>query len=129
MKKSLKGKFVIGFDTICDGNQCVTDENNKPVLFSSRAEAMKELFEDAYSMLEFKTPKELKERGISKPILRLSQMKSILTEGKVEAMEKFLNDNPEMNDNNEFVEKAEEFILGRKAIFTGKGLEIQGKKL
>ena len=127
MKNNLKGKFVIGFDTLCEGNQCVLDEKDKPVLFSSREEAIKEMFDSAYSMLEFKMSKELKELGISKK--KMDKMKSILEAGDADSMEKFLNDNPEMNDNNEFIEKAEDFILGRKAIFTDKGLVISGKKL
>jgi len=127
MKKNLKGLFVIAFDTLCDGNQCVNDDKGKPILYSSREEAIKEIFDDAYSMLSGKTTMDLKEFGISKK--KLKEMKAILDSNDAKIMEDFLDKNPEMNDNNEFVERADEFLLGRKAFFTGDGVVIEGKKL
>ena len=31
--KNLKNRFIICFDTVCDGMQAVKDENGKPVLY------------------------------------------------------------------------------------------------
>lgn len=130
-KKDLKGKFIIAFDTIVDGWQCATDENGKPdpELFDSEADAMFELFGDALSMLENQTDSDRKENGISKK--KYAEMKKVFDEGNGDPqhMTDFLQANPECNYNNEFIVPAEEFKFGRKAIFTGTGLQITGKNL
>ena len=130
-KKDLKGKFIVAFDTICDGWQCATDENGKPApeLFESEADAMFELFGDALSMLENQTDADRKENGISKK--KYAEMKKVFDDGNGDPqhMADFLQANPECNYNTEFIIPAEEFILNRKAIFTAKGLVITGKKL
>ena len=131
-KKKLEGKFIVGFDTICDGNQCTMTENKAgkrtPLLFDSYEAGFKEIFDDAHSSLSNHSAKELKEEfGITKKLV--NDMGKILKAGNVKEMEKFLDEHPDLNTNNEFVEKAEDFILGRKAIFTGNGVEIKGNKL
>lgn len=129
--KDLKGKFIIAFDTICDGWQCATDDNGKPdpELFESEADAMFELFGDALSMLENQTVSDRKENGITPK--KYSEMKKVFDDGNGDPqhMADFLQANPECNYNNEFIIPAEEFKFGRKAIFTGTGLQITGKKL
>ena len=74
--KSLKGKFILAFDTICTGWNCILDENNQPYLYNSEKEAEADIM-----------------------------------------------------DENDFVVPAEEYIEGRKAIFTGNGGFVTGKKL
>lgn len=129
--KNLKGKFIIAFDTICDGWQCATDDNGKPdpTLFDSEADAMFELFGDALSMITNQTASELKENGIT--VKKRTEMKKVFDEGNGDPqhMADFLQANPECNYNNEFIVPAEEFVFGRKAIFTGTGLQIIGEKL
>ena len=129
--KNLKAKFIIAFDTIVDGWQCATDEQGKPAptLFDSEADAMFELFEDALSMLENQTTAERRENGITAK--KYSEMKKIFDDGNGDPqyMADFLQTNPECNYNNEFIVPAEEFVFGRKAIFTGTGVKITGKKL
>lgn len=135
MKKKNKytGKFVVAFDTLCEGWNCMTDENDKgkrtPSLFDSYNEAFKEIFDGAYSMLSNRSASELKEysKGVTK--IMVKQMGKILDSGDVKAMEKFFDQNPNCNDNNEWVEPADQFIMNRKVIFTKKGLVITGKKL
>lgn len=124
--KNLKGKYIIGYNTVCDGDQCVSDGNN-PSLFNSYAEAMKELFDGALSMLMAQDKKSLKEFGITK--VQIAKMKEIDGTGDAALMEKFIEENPEMSYNDEFIQPAEQFLMGRKAIFTGNGLVITGKKL
>ena len=131
-KNRLEGKFVVGFDTMCDGNQCTMTEDEKgkrtPVLFDSYDEAFKEIFDDAVSSLANHSAKELKEIfGVTKKLV--VEMNKVLKTGDVRAMEAFLDKHPDLNTNNEFVEKADEFIMNRKAIYTGKGVVITGKKL
>jgi hypothetical protein len=131
-KNKLKGKFVVAYDTVVDGNQCMmTEENGKevPFLFDSYEEAFKELFDGAYSMLSNRSAKELKEynEGVTKALVK--EMGKVLDSGDVKAMEKFLNDHPECNDGEEWVESAETFTMNRKTFFTGKGVQITGKKL
>lgn len=128
-KNKLAGKFVIAFDTVMDGWQAVVDEKNNPTLFNSHAEAFKELFDGAHSMLSNRTPKELEEynEGVTSEMVK--EMGRILKSGDVEEMEKFLRMNPNCNDNGEWVEPAETFKLNRKAIFTSKGVQITGTHL
>ena len=131
-KNRLEGKFVVGFDTMCDGNQCTMTEDAKgkrtPALFDSYDEAFKEIFDDAHSSLSNNSTKELREEfGITKKVF--NEMGKILKTGNVRAMEAFLDKHPDLNTNNEFVEKADEFIMNRKAIYTGTGVVITGKKL
>ncbi len=117
MKK--KKGFIIVWDTLVDGWEAVVDEKNNPTIFSTREEAMKEIFDDALSMLSNRTPEELEEynEGITPEMVQ--EMDRISDSGDVKAMEKFLNDNPNANDNNEFIVPAEEYIHNRKTIFTG----------
>jgi len=121
MKKTkYTGKFIIAFDTICDGWQCVTDEKNNPTLFSNRDEAVREMFDGALSMLRNRTKEELKEYNEGVTTAMITKMKKIDASGDAAAMEKFLIENPNCNDNNEFIVPAEEYIQNRKIIFTGK---------
>lgn len=129
--ENLKGKFVIAFDTICDGWQCWTEgegEDRKPVLYNSSDEAFKEKFDNAYSELSNKTAKELREdhEGVTKSLVK--EMGKILDAGDINKMFQFLIDNQEC-DNDEWIEPADTFMLGRKAIFGNQGLQIIGKKL
>lgn len=130
-KQDLKNKFVIGYDTICDGNQCVMTEDDKgksiPALYNSEAEAMIELFDDALSMIENKDDEELEECHITSE--QRDEMRDISEEGNTDKMKEFLAKNPECNYNDEFIEPAEDFIMNRKAFFTGQGIVIEGTKL
>ena len=128
-KNKYAGKFIIVFDTICDGNQCVTDEHNNPTLFDTANEAHREIFDGALAMLENRTPLELEEynEGVTPELI--ARMKEIDRSGDVELMKIFLMANPNCNDNEEYVVRAEDFVLGRKAIYTGEGLIIIGEKL
>lgn len=130
-KKDLKGKFVVAFDTVCDGWQCATDEDGKPdpTLFDSEADAMFELFADIIYMIENKDDEELVDCGIT--LDQRAEMKKIFDEGNGDPqhMADYLQANPECNYNDEFIIPAEEFKFGRKAIFTGTGLQITGKTL
>lgn len=117
-----KEKFMIAFDTICEGHQCAKDDNGNPdpILFDSYDEAFKELFDDAISGLE---------GGEEVDDAVICEMTSILRSGDVGAMEEFMMRNPDMNYYNEFVIKHSEFILGRKAVFNGQGVVIKGDKI
>lgn len=128
-KNKYKGKFIIAFDTICDGWQCATDDKGKPAptLFNNEGEAMKELFDDAISMFESQTISERKENGVN--VKTYHAMKKVYETGNPAKMAIFLENNPNCNYNDEFIVPAESFVFGRKAIFTGKGLQIIGEKL
>lgn len=132
-KNKLEGKFVIAYDTMCDGNQCAMTEDEKgkrvPMLYNSYDEAFKELFDDAYSMLSNRSAAELREynEGVTKALVK--EMGKVLKSDNVEAMKQFLQQHPECNDGEEWVEPASEFVMNRKAIFTGDGGKITGKKL
>jgi len=129
--KDLKDKFIVAYDTIVDGHQCATDDNGKPSpeLHDSEADAYFELFGDALSMIENLSTAERKEHGISPA--KFKAMKAVFNDGNGDPMDMkdFLDQNPECNYLDEFVIAADEFVFGRKAIFTGNGGYIEGKKL
>jgi hypothetical protein len=128
-KNKLEGKFVVVWDTMCDGNQCQKDEHDKPLLFDSYGEAFAELFDGACAMLTNRSKEELKEynEGVTQKMVK--EMNKINDSGDHKAMEAFLNKYPQCNDNEEWVEKAEDFIDGKKLIFGAEGAKITGKKL
>ena len=130
-KKDCVGKFVIAFDTICDGWQCATDENEKPdpELFESELDAKFEVFGDAISMLENQTEEERHDNEISPELW--AEMKALWNGGDCETQDlvDFLNAHPECNYNEEFVVPATDFIFERQAIYGEKGLQIHGKHL
>ncbi len=129
-EQDLKGKYIVAWDTIVDGHQCATDDkgNPNPELFDSEEAAMDELFDDALSMIENLTDEELEEHGITSAQRDL--MKIIAQDGKQGSKQKFLDENPECNYNDEFIVSAEEFVFGRKAYFQARnGGHIEGKKL
>lgn len=131
-KSKYAGKFVIVYDTVVDGNQCtMTEENGKevPALFDSYDEAFVEIFDGAHAMLSNRSEEELEEYNEGVTPEMVEEMGRLLQTNDVEGMKKFLNEHEECNDNGEWVEKADEFIMNRKAIFTGNGVEITGKKL
>ena len=123
-KNILAGKFIIAFDTICDGYTATKDEKGKPVLFNSFEEAQKEIFEDALSILGNYDKAERKENNISEK--QFKEMEKVSERGNVKEMEKFLDKNPDCNLYQEFITPAEEYIEGRKAIFGAEGLQIVG---
>ena len=119
-QEKYKNKFVIVYDTICDGEQCTKNEDNSIKLFDSYDKAFKEIFDDAHSMLSNRTDDELEEYndGITADIV--DNMGFVLESGDVKAMELFFSAHPNANDNNEWVMLADEFIDGRKTIFVGQ---------
>ncbi len=130
-KEELKGKFIIAFDTICEGWQCAKDEdgNPDPTLFDSEDDAIHELFGDAIAMLEHKDEEDLADCEIT--VEQRTEMVKIYNDGNgdTQHMADFLQANPTCNYNDEFIIPAEEFILGRKAIFIGNSGHIEGTKL
>ena len=130
-KEDLKGKFVIGFDTICEGHQCGKDENDKPdpILYSSKDEAFKELFIEAVCGIEgnqFLWEEEDEELDRDTVI---AEMNALIKTGDIQAMRDYMDKNPDTNYYGEFIEEAKEFVVGRKAILTSDGIVIEGTKL
>jgi hypothetical protein len=127
-EEQLAGKFLIGFDTICEGHQTSKDEdgNPDPQLYDSYNEAFKELFIDAVCGIEGNEEHLEDEEAREKMI---ADMKALIEEGDVEKMKAYMEANPDSNYYEDFVQEADQFILGRKAIFTGNGVNIEGTKL
>lgn len=44
--KSIEGKYILAFDTICTGWECVRDSNNQPYLYNSFEEAEADIEND-----------------------------------------------------------------------------------
>ena len=128
-KNKYTGKFVVVYDTVVDGEVCHTNEDETTKLFDSEDEAFKEIFDDATSMLSNYRQSELKVycEGVTQKMVK--DMKVLNNGTDIDAMRKFIRKNPQCNYNDEFAIPADEFILGRKAIFGSEGLQIIGTKL
>jgi hypothetical protein len=124
----LKGKFLIALDTICDGEQTSLDENGLPMLYDSEADAFLELFEDAIAGLEGTDDEYFEDNNLHREGI-ISTMKALKEDGNFLRMKTWLNAHPDANYYGEFIVPADEFVLGRKAIFTGQGIVIEGKRL
>jgi len=110
----------VAFDTIVDGEQSALDENDLPPLYESADEAFKELFDDAHSMLSNYSDEERDEYAEDVTGEMIEQMGAILASEDVAAMRKFMDEHPQCNVNNEYIVRAEDFVQGRKIIYTGK---------
>lgn len=129
----LKGKFVVAYDTLCDGNQCMMDgEENEPnygpLLFSSEDEAIKEIFDGNYEMLKSHMEEEMLDEyneGVTPEMVK--EMGKILMSDDATRMKEFMDAHPECDDSGEFVQPAEEFIMNRKTFFGAEGGYITGK--
>lgn len=126
--EDLKGKFVIAFDTVIDGWDSTKDEDGNVILYNSKEEAFKEMFEDSLSMLQNRTEEELEEYNEDVPIDLIQEMNRTHESGDIKAMEEFWEEHPEMNELGEWIEPAETFIQGRKLIFTEEGFKIIGNE-
>lgn len=129
-KQELKGKYMIAFDTVCDGWQCTNDHEGKPnpEFFDSEGDAMHELFADAIAGIEGNEEEFEDDEEIDRDKV-LAEMKAIFEEGDTDKMREYLDANPHANYYDDFIVPADEFVLGRKAIFTGRGIVIEGTKL
>lgn len=125
-KEELEGKFLIAFDTICEGNQTGSDENGNPPLYDSYDEAFKELFIDAMEGIKG-NEEHLEDEDARQKMI--DEMFAIFKEDDVEKMKAYMDANPDANYYEDFVQEADQFIKGRKAIFTGEGVVIEGQKL
>lgn len=130
----LKGKFVIAYDTLCDGWNCAMesgdDEVERPCLFDSEDEAFKEIFDSNLSMLQSHLDSDQLEeinKGVTKEMIE--EMESVLETGDVSQMRTFMDKYPQCDDSGEWVEPAETFIMNRKTFLTSEGVVITGTKL
>lgn len=128
MKNTLTGKYIIAHDTICEGMQCQKNEEGLPTLYNSIEEAVKEIFTDAICGLEGTDNDYFTDSGIDQ-FETISEMECILDMGDTELMHQYLSDNQECNYYDEFIDKAEDFVIGMKVILTGAGLHIKGIRL
>lgn len=129
----LKGKFIIAYDTLCDGWNCMMetgdDDLERPTLFDSEDEAFAEIFDGNLSMLKSHEEDEQLEdlnEGVTSELI--VEMQKAWDEG-IDSMKKFMNEHPECDDSGEWVEPAETFIMNRKTFLTSEGIVITGTKL
>jgi len=118
-KELLKGKFVIAYDTICDGHQCMLDEDGNPELFDSADEAFIEIFDSNYSMLETHRDSDQLEdlnEGVTPELV--TEMGIVLSGGNADEMRAWMERHPltedKISDGSGFIIKwcvAEEYKL------------------
>lgn len=112
-------KFVIAFDTLCEGHQtCMTEDddgNDVPLTFDTYDEAFKEMFDDALCvLLQKKEDDELEEYCPDVDPAIIPEMEAAFDSGDIERMKQFWEAHPEVNDNDEWVESTKTFQLGHK---------------
>lgn len=114
-------KFVIAYDTLCEGHQTCTDDEGNPVLYDSYRDAFIEMFDDAAEAIRMSdTPN----------ANVLLAMDTLLVNEDYEGMKVFWEScSPRCNPNEEWVESTNTFLLGRKAIFGNEGLQVEGEKI
>lgn len=130
----LKGKFIIAYDTLCDGWNCLMEsgEDNveRPCLFDSEDEAFKEIFDGNLSMLQSHEEDEQLDdlnEGVTPELIR--EMEKVFDTNDVTQMRKFMDEHPECDDSGEWIEPAETFIMNRKSFITKQGIVITGTKI
>lgn len=119
----LTGKFVIGYDTMVQGNLACMEEDDdgisRPSLFDSEEDAIKKSFDENLCMLqaheEDDALEEVHDGEITYEMIR--EMERIYKSGDAAAMKKFMDENEQCNYNDEFILPAEEFLYGRKVFF------------
>lgn len=122
--KELKGKYVIVADTICQGHVSTKDENGTIVLYDSLQEATEEIFNDNLSFISMADPEFIKEMDWPNAEL---EGNNIVEDGlDLEDMNNWLD---KYNYYETMAIKATEHLEGRKAIFTGQGVVIEGKPI
>lgn len=130
----LKDKFVIAYDTLCDGWNCMMEESENgvtsPCLFDSEDEAFKEIFDGNLSMLQSHLEDNMLEE-YNEDVTRemIEEMESVLETGDVSQMRTFMDKYPQCDDSGEWVEPAETFIMNRKTFLTEQGVVITGTKI
>lgn len=130
----LKDKFVIAYDTLCDGWNCMMEESENgvtsPCLFDSEDEAFKEIFDGNLSMLQSHLADDMLEE-YNEDVTRemIEEMESVLETGDVSQMRTFMDKYPQCDDSGEWVEPAETFIMNRKTFLTEQGVVITGTKI
>ncbi len=126
-KEDLEGKFLIAFDTICEGNQTGSDENGNPPLYDSYDEAFKELFTDAILGIEG-NEEHLEDEDARQEML--DEMLAIEKEDNIEKMKTYMQENPDANYYEDFVQEADQFVKDRKTFWSpATGVTIEGTKL
>jgi hypothetical protein len=126
-EEQLAGKFLIGFDTICEGHQTGNDENGNPPLYDSYDEAFKEKFIDAVCGIEG-NEEHLDDEDARQ--VMIDEMNALIKEDDIEKMKTYMQEKPDSNYYEEFVQEADQFILGRKALWSpATGVTIVGEKL
>lgn len=132
-QEQIKGKFIIAYDTLCDGWQCAMvdgydDKGNPiPLLFDSEDEAFMNIFTDAYCMLSSDSNENLEEEGLNRSLIE--EMDSIIDSDDIKKARELFFEHPNLNYSEEWVEPAETFIMNRKAFFTSEGIVVEGKPL
>lgn len=114
---TLSSKYIIAFDTICTGWDSAKDENEKPVLYDSRSEAMIEIFTDSLCSIEG-NPDHLEDAD--KRQILIDSMNDVIGRNDAEEMEKFLNNNQGSNYNEDFIVRESEYTEGYKTVFNLK---------
>lgn len=130
-----KNKFIIAYDTLCDGEVCLMDgeegdDDYFPSLYDSEDEAFREIFDDNSSMLNsHKIAKQLSECNPGVTRKMVDEMDVINLSGDVAAMRAFMKKYPQCDDSGHSVMLASDFIMNKRLIFGEDGFVITGTKI
>jgi hypothetical protein len=130
--KDYEGKYVIAFDTICEGVQCqmTTDdqgENGVPTLYDSEYDALVEVFDDNYSYLEMADKEdwaEFKEEfGWDKGSCMRRAETIVKKNYPISKLKAWIE---EFNYYELYPMKAEDYVHGRRVFFGNGGITVTG---
>lgn len=107
-------KYIVAYDTLCQGWQCTKDEHDKPALFDTEIEAYKEILDGATSYFQANSGEEECEITAEENEVMLR----LLREGTLDEIKSFIDENPHCNGYDEFVVPEDQYIEGYKTIFT-----------
>lgn len=110
-------KFIVAYDTICQGWQCTKGEDEKPSIFDTELDAWKEILDSAIAVAQSRKDEDPEELFIASDE-QIAEMERLMEVGTLEEIKSFFDNNSECNDYEEFVVPEDEYIEGYKTIFT-----------
>jgi hypothetical protein len=136
-EQDLEGKFVVACDSVCDGlTVSVQDDNDLPVLFDSKYDALLEIFDSVETrVLQYLSGDDedfLEESGLTHKLVDVIRSISEIegdNHSKSIIVEYLFKDHPEANIYEESVEDASTFVNNRKLMFGSDGASVTGEPL
>lgn len=107
-------KYLIAFDTICQGWQTGSGDDGEPVWYDNELDAYREILDDSLSRF---SNNDFEEEDYYPSDHIIAKANQLSFNGTTEEIKQFLSDNPDFNYYDLFVVSEDDWIEGRKTIF------------